>query len=108
MDKFQEKDVEVLYFTDPIDEYMMNALPEYDGKKFVSISKEGVKFKDEDEDLVKRREKAYEKQFKPLTKWLKKQVGQDVMRISISKRLGRAPAIVLAWNGAPRRTWSAS
>lgn len=101
MDKFQEKDVEVLYFTDPIDEYMMNALPEYDGKKFVSISKEGVKFKDEDEDLVKRREKAYEKQFKPLTKWLKKQVGQDVMRISISKRLGRAPAIVSSMEWGP-------
>ena len=94
MDKFQEKDVEVLYFTDPIDEYMINSLRDFDGKKLVAITKEGIKFKDEDEDLVKRREKYYQKQFKPLTKWLNKIYGPDVMRVAISKRLGRAPAIV--------------
>eukprot|EP00568_Trieres_chinensis_P012814 CAMPEP_0183294442 /NCGR_PEP_ID=MMETSP0160_2-20130417/2785_1 /TAXON_ID=2839 ORGANISM="Odontella Sinensis, Strain Grunow 1884" /NCGR_SAMPLE_ID=MMETSP0160_2 /ASSEMBLY_ACC=CAM_ASM_000250 /LENGTH=823 /DNA_ID=CAMNT_0025455773 /DNA_START=95 /DNA_END=2566 /DNA_ORIENTATION=+ len=94
MDKFFEKDVEVLYLTDPVDEYMTNTLREFDGKKFVAISKEGIKFKDEDEDMVKRREKAYQKKFKPLTKWLNKLYGAEVMRVAISKRLGKAPAIV--------------
>jgi len=94
MDKFNEKDVEVLYFTDPIDEYMVQSIRDLDGNKLVAITKEGIKFKDEDEDLVKRREKYYQKQFKPLTKWLKNMYGPDVMRVAISKRLGRAPAIV--------------
>jgi len=94
MDKFNEKGVEVLYFTDPIDEYMVQNLRDFDGKKLTAITKEGIKFKDEDEDLVKRREKYYQKQFKPLTKWLNKLYGPNVMRVAISKRLGRAPAIV--------------
>mmetsp|Transcript_43889 Transcript_43889/g.133677 ORF Transcript_43889/g.133677 Transcript_43889/m.133677 type:complete len:772 (+) Transcript_43889:472-2787(+) len=94
MEQFLEKDVEVLYLTDPVDEYMTQAMRDFEGKKFTAISKEGIKFKDEDEDMVKRREKAYKKKFKPLTKWLNKLYGPNVMRVSISKRLGKAPAIV--------------
>merc|ERR1712125_224147 len=52
------------------------------------------KFSDEDEDMAKRRAKVYSEKFKPLTKFLKKLYGSDVSRVSISKRLGRAPAIV--------------
>lgn len=94
MERFKEKDVEVIYLTEPIDEYMISHAREFDGKKFTSITKENLKFKDEDEDLVKRRDKAYRKQFKPLTKWLKTLFGNSVMRVAISKRLGSAPAIV--------------
>lgn len=94
MEQFLEKDVEVLYLTDPVDEYMIQSMRDFEGKKFTAISKEGIKFKDEDEDMVKRREKAYKKKFKPLTKWLNKLYGPSIMRVSISKRLGKAPAIV--------------
>jgi len=94
MDRFKEKDVEVLYFTDPMDEYMIQSLPSFDGKRFQAITKEGVKFGDEDEDLVKRREKAYSKKFKPLTKFLKNTYGDSVSRVIVSKRLGEAPAII--------------
>lgn len=44
--------------------------------------------------MAKRRAKVYSETFKPLTKFLKKLYGSDVSRVSISKRLGRAPAIV--------------
>jgi len=94
MEKFNEKNIEVLYLVDPIDEYMMQHMRDFDGKKFVHITSENVKINDEDEDLIKRRQKAYTKQFKPLTKWLKNLYGANVMKISISKRLGTAPAIV--------------
>lgn len=94
MDKFKAKDAEVIYMIDPVDEYMVNSLPEYDGKKFMAITKEGLKFKDEDADLVKRREKAYKTKFKPLTKFLKKTYGPSVMKVIVSKRLEDAPAIV--------------
>lgn len=94
MDAFLDRDVEVIYLTDSIDEYFIGNVREFDGKKFRDITKEGVKFSDEDEDMAKRRAKVYSETFKPLTKYLKKLFGQDVSRVSISKRLGRAPAII--------------
>ena len=94
LERFNEKDVEVVFLTDPIDEYVVQHMRDYDGKKWSAISSESVKLKDEDESLAKRREKYYAKQFKPLTKWLKKLYGQSVMRVSVSKRLGTTPAIV--------------
>lgn len=94
MDAFADRDVEVIYLTDAIDEYFLGNVREFDGKKFRDITKEGVKFSDEDEDMAKRRAKVYTETFKPLTKFLKKLYGPDVQRVSISKRLGRAAAIV--------------
>lgn len=94
MDAFLDRDVEVVYLTDSIDEYFIGNVREFDGKKFRDITKEGVKFSDEDEDMAKRRSKVYSTTFKPLTKYLKKLFGADVTRVSISKRLGRAPAII--------------
>lgn len=94
MDAFEDRDVEVLYLTDAVDEYFIGNVREFNGKKFRDITKEGVKFSDEDENMAKRRSKVYAETFKPLTKFLKKLYGADVSRVSISKRLGRAPAIV--------------
>jgi heat shock protein beta len=94
LERFDEKDVEVVFLTDPVDEYMIQQIRDFDGKRFQSISSENAKIDDEDADLVKRREKAYKNKFKPLTKWLKKLYGPAVMRVAISKRLGSQPAIV--------------
>jgi len=94
MDPFFDKDIEVIYMTDAIDEYLLQRVTQFEDAKFIQISKENVKFKDEDEDLVKRREKVYKNQFKPLTKWLKKLYGMSMTRVTISGRLGKSPAIV--------------
>ncbi|EED92477.1 heat shock protein Hsp90 [Thalassiosira pseudonana CCMP1335] len=96
MDAFYDRDVEVLFLTDSIDEYYVQQVREFGGKKYRDITKEGVKFSDEDEDLAKRRNKVYTDKFKPLTKYLKKLFGGDVTKVTISKRLGKAPAIVSA------------
>ncbi|KAL7566196.1 hypothetical protein ACA910_011270 [Epithemia clementina (nom. ined.)] len=95
LESFREKDVEVIYMTETIDEYMVKHARDYERKKFVDVSAEGVKFKDEDQDLLKRREKAYQNKFKPLTKWLKKLYGSTVLRVQVAKRsLGSIPAVV--------------
>lgn len=86
MQVFNEKDIEVLYFTDPADEYMVNHLYNYESKPFRAITKEGIKFGDEDEDLLKRRDKAYKAKFKPLTQFLKKTFGEAVTQVSVSTR----------------------
>jgi heat shock protein beta len=94
LEPFHEKGVEVLYFTDTVDEYMIQQVRDYSGKKFLNIASEAVKFDDEeDKDLTTRRTKYYKDKFKPLTKWLKKLYGPAVMRVVISKRLGKSPAI---------------
>jgi heat shock protein 90kDa beta len=96
LEPFVEKGVEVLYFVDPVDEYMAGHVRSFDGKNFKNIATDSVKLKDdeEDEDLITRRDKFYKEKFKPLTKWLKKLYGMNIMRVAISKRLVSAPAIV--------------
>jgi len=94
MDKFYEKDIEVIYFTEPADEYMMNHLREFDGKKFRAISKESISFDDEDKDMNKRIHESYMEKFKPLIKFFQNFYGSAVMRVQISKRLNKVPAIV--------------
>jgi len=94
LEPFREKDVEVIYFTDPVDEYVMNDYKEFQGFKLVGVTYDTVQFKDEDEDLIKRRDKAYSAKYKPLTKWLKDLFGSSVIKVTVSKRLGSAPAIV--------------
>jgi heat shock protein beta len=96
LEPFLEKGVEVLYFVDPVDEYMATNVRSFDSKNLKNIATDNIKLKDdeEDEDLITRREKFYKEKFKPLTKWLKKVFGPSVMRVSISNRLVSAPAIV--------------
>jgi len=94
LEKFEEKDVEVIYFTEPADEYMVGHLREYDGKKLTTITHEGIEFGDEDKDLQKRRTKAYEEKFRPLMRYMNKFYGSAVTKTKISVRLGKAPAIV--------------
>lgn len=99
LESFREKDVEVIYLDEPIDEYMVKHARDYDKKKFVDISTEGFKFKDEDADLLRRRETAYQKKFKPLTKWLKQLYGTAILRVQVAKRsLGSVPAVVSSSN----------
>ena len=64
-----KKGYEVLYLTEPVDEYCIQSLPEYEGKKFQNVAKEGLKL-DESEQAKERKEEV-EKDFEPLTKWLK-------------------------------------
>jgi len=94
MDKFIEKGLEVVYFLDAVDEYMIERLREFDGKKFSIITSESVKFGDADEDLQKRINAAYVDKFKTLTTFLNKFYGKAVSRTMVSKRLGKVAAVV--------------
>merc|ERR1712159_974853 len=70
LERLRAKGLEVLFLTDPIDEYAIQNLTEFDGKKLQSVTKEGLKFGDE-EEVDSKRADLYKEQFKPLTKWLK-------------------------------------
>jgi len=94
MEAFLEKDVEVIYFTEAADEYMVQHMRDYNGKKFTPISKEGVSIEsDEERDEEIRRYKVYDETYKNLTKFMNKFYGRRVMSVSVSRRLGKVPAI---------------
>merc|ERR1711871_685115 len=90
------KDAEVLFLTDPIDEYVMQHLADFDGNKLQSLTKEGVKFGDEDEDMAKKRAKVYKETFKPLTKFFKDVLGTKIAKVVVSERAVGEPAIIVA------------
>lgn len=82
VEKLLKKGYEVIYLTEPVDEYCIQALPEFDGKRFQNVAKEGVKF-DESEKTKEKRE-ALEKEFEPLTTWLKDKALKDKVINSVT------------------------
>ena len=72
----------------------MQNLPEYEEKKLTSITKEGLKFGDEEAD-DKKREDIYKGLFKPLTTFMKDLYGTKVEKVSISSRLETTPAMLV-------------
>merc|ERR1711871_1724778 len=96
LEQAKRKDVEGLLLVDPIDEYVMQHLADFDGNKLQSLTKEGVKFGDEDEDLQKKRSKLYKENFKPLTKYMKELLGTKVGKVTVTERVVETPAIVVS------------
>lgn len=98
MNKVQSKDLEVIYMTDPLDEYLVPHLGEIDGKgRLKSIVKEGLKFGDEDEKVSAKREKIYKEKFEALTKQLEKLFGDKrVSKVQVSAHETESPAIMVS------------
>ncbi|KAJ1431968.1 Hsp90 protein-domain-containing protein [Ochromonadaceae sp. CCMP2298] len=91
----RKKGVEVLYLSDPIDEYVVQNLGDFDGHKMQSLTKEGLKFGDEDEEVIKKRTKAYKELFKPLTKFMKKLFEGKVAKVTVSQRVESSPSVIV-------------
>jgi heat shock protein beta len=60
-----------------------------------SLTKEGLKFGDEDEDTLKKRMKSYRELYKPLTKFLKEMLEGKVAKVIVSQRVENSPAVVV-------------
>jgi len=94
LEKAAKKNVEVLLFAEALDEYLVQNLPEFEGKKLQNLAKEGMKFGDEsDED--KRREQFYKEEFQPLCGWLKTLFGDEVEKVVVSSRVVDSPSVVV-------------
>lgn len=91
LDKFIKKGVEVIYMTDPMDEYVVQQVNEFEGKKIQSITKEGLKFGDETD--VEKRLELYKEQYNKLLEWLKDIYGMKVEKIELSTNLESVPAV---------------
>jgi molecular chaperone HtpG len=93
LEKLKKKGYEVLYMVDAIDEYAIGQLKEFEGKKLVSATKEGLKL-DESEDEKKRKEELKEK-FEGLCKVIKEVLGDKVEKVVVSDRVVDSPCCLV-------------
>ncbi|TPX54310.1 hypothetical protein PhCBS80983_g05975 [Powellomyces hirtus] len=95
VEKLIARGYEVLYFSDPIDEYLTNAVMDFDGKKLQHVGKSGLKYGDEDEKSGESL-KEQEEKFKPLRDHLKERLSAWVDTVRVSQQLTTSPCAVLA------------
>jgi len=103
VERLMAKGYEVLLLTEAVDEYAISALPEFEGKKFQNVAKEGFNI-DGDTDAAKQRKEATKERFDPLIKWLGEDALKDqILRAEVSERLSGSPCILVTskfgWTG---------
>merc|ERR1711975_203608 len=94
MGKLLAKDIEIIFMTDSVDEYTVQHLTEFEGKRLINASREGLKL--EEGDIEKKREEQYKELFKPFIDFAKETLGKKVEKVSISKHLVQSPVVVLS------------
>lgn len=70
-------------------------LGDFDGSKLQALTKEGLKFGDEDAEVLKKRIKAYRENFKPVTKYLKDLLAGKVSKVTVSQRVEKSPSVIV-------------
>lgn len=106
VERILKKGYEVLYLIEPVDEYCIQSLPEFEGKKLQNIAKEGINL--DSSEKAKEKKEALETEFKTLTDWLKDDALKDqIEKAAISQRLTNSPCALVAsqfgWSGNMER-----
>jgi len=93
LEGLKKKGFEVLFMTDPIDEYAVQQLKEYDDKKLVCCTKEGLELEQTEEEKQAKEE---EKQaFEELCKKVKEILGEKVEKVVLSDRIVNSPCVLV-------------
>ncbi|WZN61522.1 heat shock protein Hsp90 [Chloropicon roscoffensis] len=93
LEKLKKRGLEVLFMVDPIDEYAVQQLKEYDGKKLVCCTKEGLELDDSEEEKKKKEE--VKAQFEPLCRLMKDILGDKVEKVIVSDRIVDSPCCLV-------------
>ena len=92
LEAFTSRNLEVLFLYDPIDEFVMNHLHEFEGKKLVSADSSEVELEEKDDQTG---EKLSKEDQTELAKWMKATLGERVSDVTASRRLVDSPAVAL-------------
>lgn len=92
LEKLTEKEYEVLFLIDPIDEVAIQNLKSYKDKQFVDITKEDLDLGDQDEA----KEKEVKKEYTPVCEWMKNHLGEQLAKVQISNRLSSSPCVLVS------------
>jgi len=93
VERVTKRGFEVLYMCEPIDEYCVQQLREYDGKNLVSVTKEGLELP-EDEEEKKKFEETKAK-FQPLCDVMKNILDKKVEKVVVSNRMVSSPCCIV-------------
>ncbi len=93
LEQLRERGYEVLLLTDRIDPWLVDALPEYDGRKLVDVGRSGLDLPEGDGSIS---QDAMNEEHKPLLKKIRKVLKDRVEAVNASRRLVDSPACVVA------------
>lgn len=88
MEVYKDKDYEVLYLTDEIDEFLIKLMHDYEGKEFKSISSSDIKL---DDDFQSKEEES-----KNLLDKIKEHLGEKVKEVRLTDKLKESPACIVS------------
>ncbi|KAM9356038.1 heat shock protein HSP 90-beta [Pholidichthys leucotaenia] len=93
VERVRKRGFEVLYMTEPIDEYCIQQLKEFDGKSLVSVTKEGLELPEDEEEKKKMEED--KAKFESLCKLMKEILDKKVEKVAVSNRLVSSPCCIV-------------
>ena len=93
VERLKKRGLEVVYMTEPIDEYVVQQLKEFEGKNLVSVTKEGLELPEDEEEKKKREEDV--KKFETLCKVMKDILDKKVEKVTVSSRLVSSPCCIV-------------
>jgi len=93
VETLKKRGLECIYMTEPIDEYVVQQLKEFDGKNLVSVTKEGLELPEDEEE--KKKKEADKEKFEPLCKVMKDILDKKVEKVVVSSRLVTSPCCIV-------------
>merc|ERR1711983_85354 len=93
VERLKKRGFEVVYMTEPIDEYVVQQLKEFDGKNLVSVTKEGLELPQDEEE--KKKQEADKEKFEGLCKVMKDILDKKVEKVVVSNRLVSSPCCIV-------------
>lgn len=97
LETFRSRDIEVLYLLDPVDDFVLTNLGEFEGKRLISADLADLELPGESADAEKKDEaRLTSEEMTTLTEWMKEVLGDRVSKVEESKRLVDSPAVLVS------------
>lgn len=93
LEQLKKKDFEIIYMDEPIDEYMLNVIKEFEGKKLVDVSRTGLNLLDDEEQKTMQELK---EKFKDLCTNIKEVLKDSIDNVEITFRLNETPCALVS------------